>query len=119
MSNPTTLLAPGRELAAVFSRKPVIVDGLLGGGGQGQVFRVKFDGGLFALKWYHPTYLPNDPTLRERLEKSIEAGPPNNQFWWPFELVIAPREPTFGYIMPLRERGFESLVDYEGGRGKS
>jgi DNA-binding helix-hairpin-helix protein with protein kinase domain len=119
MSKQIPYLAPGRELTAVYSHKPVIVDDLLGGGGQGQVFRVKFDSGLFALKWYSPAYLPLDPTLRERLEKSIEAGPPNNQFWWPFELVTAPREPSFGYIMPLRERGFETLLDYRWGRVKS
>jgi DNA-binding helix-hairpin-helix protein with protein kinase domain len=119
MSKQTAFLAPGRELTALYSRKPVIVDDLLGGGGQGQVFRVRFDGGLFALKWYHTAYLPMDPTLRERLEKSIEAGPPNNQFWWPFELATAPREPSFGYIMPLREQGFETLLDYRWGRVKS
>jgi DNA-binding helix-hairpin-helix protein with protein kinase domain len=119
MSKQTVLLNPGRELTAVYSRKPVYVDEMLGGGGQGQVFKVRFDGGLFALKWYNTAYLPLDPTLRERLEKSIEAGPPNNQFWWPFELVIAAREPSFGYIMPLREKGFESLLDYRWGRVKT
>lgn len=55
-------------------------------------------------------------TLRERLEKSIEVGPPNNQFWWPFELVSDIRATTFGYLMPLREPGFETLVDYMCGR---
>src|ERR1035438_227248 len=119
MSKPTTFLAPGRELTAVYSRKRVIVDDLLGGGGQGQVFRVTLDGGVFALRWYHTAYLPMDPTLRERLQKSIEAGPPNNQFWWPFEMATAPREPSFGYIMPLREQGFETLLDYRWGRVKS
>ncbi|HLK66466.1 MAG TPA: hypothetical protein VKU19_23695 [Bryobacteraceae bacterium] len=116
MSKQSAFLPVGRELTAVYSRKPVIVEDLLGGGGQGQVFKVRFDGGRFALKWYNTAYLPMDPTLRDRLEKSIEAGPPNNQFWWPFELVTAPREPSFGYIMPLREPGFESLVDYRWGR---
>jgi serine/threonine protein kinase len=89
---------------------------MLGGGGQGQVFRAQFEDSFCALKWYIPRYLTLDPTLRERLEKSIEVGPPNNQFWWPFELVTDMHATTFGYLMPLREPGFETLVDYMRGR---
>lgn len=112
MAKQNALLSPGSQLQTVYSAKPVLVGDLLGGGGQGQVFRVQMDGDFFALKWYNPQYLRLDPTLRERLEKSIETGPPNNQFWWPFELVSDRRQATFGYLMPLREPGFETLVDY-------
>jgi DNA-binding helix-hairpin-helix protein with protein kinase domain len=103
-------------LQTIYSRKPVIVGDLLGGGGQGQVFRAQFEDSFCALKWYNPHYIGLDLTLRERLEKSIEVGPPNNQFWWPFELVADMRVTTFGYLMPLREPGFETLVDYMRGR---
>jgi eukaryotic-like serine/threonine-protein kinase len=116
MAKPNALLSPGTELQTVYSQRAVLVGDLLGGGGQGQVFRVIFDENYFALKWYNPQYLRLDPTLRERLEKSIETGPPNHQFWWPFELVTSSRQETFGYLMPLREPGFETLVDYMRGR---
>ena len=116
MANQLALLSPGSRLQTIYSRKPVIVGDMLGGGGQGQVFRVQLEDSFFALKWYTPHYLSIDPTLRDRLEKSIEVGPPNNQFWWPFELVADMRATTFGYLMPLREPGFETLVDYMRGR---
>ena len=116
MANQSALLSPGSRLQTMYSRRSVIVGDMLGGGGQGQVFRAQFEDSFCALKWYNPGYLGIDPTLRERLEKSIEVGPPNNQFWWPFELVSDIRATTFGYLMPLREPGFETLVDYMCGR---
>jgi hypothetical protein len=96
MANQPSLLPPGSRLQTIYSRKPVIVGDLLGGGGQGQVFRAQFEDSFCALKWYNPHYIGLDLTLRERLEKSIEVGPPNNQFWWPFELVADMRVTTFG-----------------------
>jgi DNA-binding helix-hairpin-helix protein with protein kinase domain len=116
MANQSALLSPGSRLQTMYSHRPVIVGDMLGGGGQGQVFRAQFEDSFCALKWYIPRYLTLDPTLRERLEKSIEVGPPNNQFWWPFELVTDMHATTFGYLMPLREPGFETLVDYMRGR---
>jgi DNA-binding helix-hairpin-helix protein with protein kinase domain len=119
MANQNALLSPGTQLETMYSRKVVVVGDHLGGGGQGQVFRAQFEGSFCALKWYNPNYLGLDPTLRERLDKSIEAGPPNTQFWWPFELVACPRGTTFGYLMPLREPGFETLIDYMRGEVKA
>lgn len=113
------LLEPGRQLQTVFSKRCVTVGKLLGGGGQGQVFLVTLEEGTFALKWYNPNYLQIDQTLLERLVKSIETGPPNKNFWWPFELVTCDRETSFGYLMPLREPGFETLVDYMRGEVKA
>ena len=83
MANQPSLLPPGSRLQTIYSRKPVIVGDLLGGGGQGQVFRAQFEDSFCALKWYNPHYIGLDLTLRERLEKSIEVGPPNNQFGTP------------------------------------
>lgn len=84
----------------------------LGGGGQGEVYKAKLDGREVAVKWYHPNYLDNDPELRNRLEKLIKNGAPNDRFLWPMDLVTSQDDSkSFGYIMELRESRFKSLID--------
>jgi serine/threonine protein kinase len=81
--------------------------------GQGEVYQVSVNSHPYALKWYFPDYIPQDPHLRERLEFVIKRGAPNDRFLWPLEWVYDPGSggETFGYIMPLREPRFKGLVD--------
>ena len=46
----------------------LVVDQFLGGGGQGEVYRVALQSQPLAVKWFYPHYLRQDPRLRERLE---------------------------------------------------
>jgi len=87
------------------------VERFLGSGGQGEVYQVSVDGRAYALKWYFTEYLPQDPDLRERLQDAIRRGAPSDRFLWPLELVNDSRKSSFGYIMPLRESRFKSLID--------
>ena len=41
----------------------------------------------------------------------IGKGPPNTQFLWPLELATAANTASFGYLMPLREPRYKSIVD--------
>jgi eukaryotic-like serine/threonine-protein kinase len=84
------------------------VTGILGSGGQGQVFRVSINGDDMAVKWYDPTYIQKDKTLKSRLEDAIQTGRPSDRFLWPIALATSPGTPGFGYIMPFMSQNFKS-----------
>ncbi len=86
------------------------VEGLLGTGGQGEVYRAIVGREAFALKWY----FPESATLaqREALDLLIRKGAPDDRFLWPMALCHSPQQPkTFGYLMRLREPRFKGIVD--------
>jgi len=87
------------------------VEQSLGSGGQGEVYRANLNNHAVALKWYFPHYIQQDTHLRERLERAVESGPPNNRFLWPIDLASASGIDGFGYIMPLREPRYKSIID--------
>lgn len=85
------------------------VEELLGGGGQGEVYRVNLGGKKLALKWYYST----SATLMQRqaLTNIIKRPSPNDKFLWPLELVTMSGLPEFGYLMPLREQRYAGIAD--------
>ena len=88
------------------------VEKFLGGGGQGEVYQVNLSGHSMALKWYFPQIVESDPRQKDRLQKAIETGAPNDRFLWPMDLALIPEKPSsYGYIMPLRESNFKSIND--------
>ena len=92
------------------------VGAFLGGGGQGEVYRARLvdaqgAGAPVALKWFFPHYLRQDPELRTRLARAMDAGPPSDRFLWPQELAQTADRPGFGYVMPLRQERFVGITD--------
>jgi len=85
------------------------VEQFLGGGGQGEVYRAKLGGKAVALKWYFPATATLEQ--REALEALVKKGPPNEKFLWPMEIASAQDVSGFGYVMPLREFCYKSIVD--------
>lgn len=89
------------------------VVGLIGSGGQGEVYRLRIAStqmnGDFALKWYFPEWA----TRRQlaNLSRVIDQGPPNRRFLWPMDLASIPSRPGFGYVMPIRARRFVSCCE--------
>ena len=83
----------------------------LGAGGQGAVYAAEFQGAPFAVKWYHPGYAAMDAGLRSRLSRAIERGAPNSSFLWPIDLVEIPGQPSFGYLMRLRDPDYAGMRD--------
>ncbi|MGA2721375.1 MAG: serine/threonine protein kinase [Bryobacteraceae bacterium] len=85
------------------------VEELLGGGAQGEVYRVRNALGALALKWYYPA----SATERQLslIAKLIDKGPPDSSFLWPVDFAFASGVPGFGYLMRLREPRFRSLVE--------
>lgn len=105
------LLKRGWSLRPAASNQAVVVDQLLGGGGQGEVYRVDMGGARLALKWYHRDQATDQQ--RKNLEMLITKGAPDERFLWPLDLVFSnpDQTPGFGYLMRLRPPEFRSIVD--------
>jgi len=108
------LLSIGATVYTQDSARPCYIEHYLGGGGQGEVYRVRLDGDTVALKWY----FPNQATAQQQrsLATLIAAGAPNKRFLWPLELTYAAHTDGFGYIMPLRDLRYKGIVDLMKGR---
>lgn len=111
MSN---LLSVGRKLKSLSSSQTCTVSKFLGGGGQGEVYEVQWNGIPHALKWYFPQTAT--PEQRSNLENLIKKGAPALNFLWPLELVAPPDLAGFGYLMKLRESKFKDLIDLMKGK---
>lgn len=93
------------------------IQGFLGRGGQGEVYRVSSKNGEFALKWYHPEIMSKirAEDFYQNLARNVKRGIPAlssgdqaMQFVWPLKLMEA-RDGSFGYIMRLFLPGYEPL----------
>jgi DNA-binding helix-hairpin-helix protein with protein kinase domain len=93
--------------------KKVIVGEKIGKGGEGQVYRVNYDGKPKALKWYLEERLKNPDKFYENLENNIKKGKPTKAFLWPEDLVGSGQagEP-FGYIMDLRPPEYKDFSKF-------
>jgi eukaryotic-like serine/threonine-protein kinase len=111
------MLKPGQILIARNMQSAVVVEDMLGEGGQAEVYRARIGDAHYALKWYRPEYLAGDPRLWERLKVAINSGSPTEQFLWPFDLVSYPRNNAYaGYLMPIKTPDFISMSDLLGCR---
>jgi serine/threonine protein kinase len=110
------LLKIGQSVFTETTKTPCKVEQFLGDGGQGEVYQGSLEGTPVAIKWYFPSYLREDPGLRDRLNVAIKKGAPTDRFLWPQEFVAANNSLTFGYVMPLREPRFKSLYDMMRGK---
>ncbi|TRV47303.1 MAG: serine/threonine protein kinase [Microcystis panniformis Mp_MB_F_20051200_S9] len=105
------LLKSGQTVHTESSQTPCTVEQLLGGGGQGEVYRANLAGQPVALKWYYSHSIQADPRQYERLEAAIHSGAPSDRFLWPIDIVSEPGIEGFGYVMPLREPQYKGFVD--------
>ncbi len=103
------LLKIGMTVQTEDSARSCRVEQFLGGGGQGEVYRATLDGAPVALKWYFPTQATAQQ--RRNLQLLIAKGAPTARFLWPLALVVAPDVGGFGYLMPLREPRYHSIVE--------
>lgn len=87
----------------------VYVDGFLGEGGQGNVYRVRTPHGDLALKWYHRTTATQEQG--KNLRRLCELGHSDPRFLWPIEFVDDVQRNSFGYLMELRPSDFSDIPD--------
>lgn len=94
------ILETGTEVRLRSSGARYRVDGLLGRGGQGAVFRIT-DGrsAPLALKWYRPAAASHGQ--HARLERLLGFSRPSSEFLWPIEFATRLHGSGWGYVMPL------------------
>lgn len=92
------------------SRRVLEVGRLLGAGTQGLVYEVatRDVGRSLALKWYRPGSASTGQF--NRISRLLALGAPGRAFLWPIDIARADDRPSFGYVMPARDAGFESLA---------
>ena len=88
--------------------KQVVVMHYLGGGGQGDVYEVLYDGKHMALKWYHPSAIRNPISFVHNLKHNIYEGAPTPDFLWPLDMTDF-YDGVFGYVMDLRPEEYEEV----------
>ena len=103
------ILKPGQKVRTATTQGSCAVENFLGSGGQGEVYQASLNGKAVALKWYYPASAT--PEQQKALETLIKMGTPSDRFLWPMELASASSTNGFGYVMPLRDRRFRSIVD--------
>ena len=103
------ILKPDQKVRTSSTRLDCRVEQFLGGGGQGEVYQANLNGKPVALKWYYPASATTDQ--QKALETLVRMGPPSDRFLWPIELATATSTAGFGYVMPLRDKRFRSIVD--------
>ncbi len=110
------MLTVGQQITLDVSGRTARVERLIGEGGQGTVYEASIEGepSNLALKWYFPH--TGTSGQRSSIEGLIRRGSPSQRFLWPTELVELPGEAAFGYLMPLRPEGHETLSSLLKGR---
>lgn len=106
-------LKPGYTGKTVYGNTFTVLE-FLGGGGQGNVYKVKCGNREMALKWYHKSTIEKmkDPyEFYDNLMANIKKGAPTSAFLWPEELTEK-SDGSFGYIMALRPSNYEELTRF-------
>jgi len=83
---------------------------LLGEGGQGAVYKVKYEDTYYALKWYFQKSLKNPNKFYQNLENNVMNGTPKSEFLWPLFITEKSNNlGSFGYLMKLRPEEFKEF----------
>jgi len=85
------------------------IEEYIGGGAQGEVYRVSSDGKDWALKWTFPHVATEEQ--KKSIETLIANGSPTDKFLWPLVLVTSSKTQGYGYIMPLRPKNYHKFSD--------
>ena len=83
-----------------------------GSGGQGTVYRARYQGKDYALKWYHVGVFKDKwKDFYDNLENNIRKGAPTKNFLWPLGITEV-QLGSFGYLMDIRPGGYSELTDF-------
>lgn len=80
----------------------------LGEGGQGEVYRVKYAGNEYALKWYYTGKIKDIKTFYANILNNIRLGEPTKSFLW-MKYITEIEDNSFGYLMDLRPQEYKEF----------
>ncbi len=100
----------GRKIRIEGGGEAEVID-KLGEGGQGEVYRVKYDGGTYALKWYFAGKAKDPQRFYANIQNNIKQGTPTAAFLWP-KAITTWESGTYGYIMDLRSPEYKDFSKF-------
>lgn len=100
------------DVITVDGTDKVVIEDLLGEGGQGEVYLALCKGNKCALKVYKDE---ESSDFRYNLKNNIERGAPSDAFLWP-RLLLDFDDDRIGYLMDLRPKNYVSFVSYLTGK---
>ena len=104
-------LAAGAKIQTMLGQE-VVIGQLLGGGGQGNVYQVTYNGQQKALKWYKPSGMgQNKNAFYENIKDNVSRRSPSPEFVWPID-VTEWVDGTFGYVMDLVPSEYKEISAY-------
>lgn len=102
----------GGDVLKTLSGKSVEVLEMLGEGGQGYVYKVRYNGEEKALKWYKRLGGKDVSGLfYQNMVNNWKKGSPSPTIMWPID-VTPMIDGTFGYVMDLRPEGFYDFSQF-------
>lgn len=107
------MLQNGYTIKSIKGKQIRIVE-YIAEGGQGEVYKVDYNGELKALKWYKKSKegLGDNPqAFYGNLKSNINKGAPSKEFLWPIDMT-GWIDGTFGYVMDLRPKGYFEMSDF-------
>lgn len=105
------MLCKRQQVIAESDDSIFVVESLLGGGTQGEVYKITNQSRTtnLALKWYFPNMATK--VQHHALRNMIQRGCPHKAFLWPLFLVKAKGKRGFGYAMHLKPVNFVTIPD--------
>lgn len=102
-------LKSGETIPLFGSGQSVRILNYIAEGGQGEVYKVAYNGGEYALKWYSKI-VPTD-AFYANLAHNIKVGAPEEYFLWP-QAITEKVKGRFGYIMRLRPSCYKEYGEF-------
>ena len=82
-----------------YSNNEVIIEKLLGEGGQGRVYLAAYRGEKKAVKIYSKSVCNDSEEQRRKLQQFVMMGSPDGRFLWPVDVICD--DNVFGFVMDL------------------
>lgn len=102
-------LVKGERIPTIKLTEAAEIIEYLAEGGQGEVYKVNYNGRLCALKWYKRPAPPD--AFYENLAGNVKKGAPNEHYLWPL-MLTARYKGSYGYIMELRPDKYHECSEF-------